>query len=339
MMNLPEMLGPLFSAAATRLVELLSEFTSPNNRWFLGYFAVTLLIAGGIYLSERARQARSWGDFWTWAVPRASYGRRSLGVDAGLIVVNQLLVPGAWLVEALALRDIDDWIVQLGRAEFGGPLVPGHPGMLVQWLIGLFVFCVLDFGMFLHHWLQHRFPVLWELHRVHHSAEHMNPLTADRFHPLEVVLKGLLIVPMVGLAVGVMGIIFDADIVRQGFNLVNIWLFMRAFSLIGSNLRHTHIWWSWPKPIALIFSTPAQHQIHHSIDPQHYGKNLGSVLNCWDRLFGTFYLAHEREHIVFGVNEGQNHHSVGWTLWQPLLGIWRLLAARWRSPVHGQGGG
>lgn len=244
-----------------------------------------------------------------------------------------MFMPGVWIAEGLALGKIDDWIIAQGRAAFHGPLLPGEPALWITLGIGFLVFCVFDFAMYLHHVLVHKVPLLWELHRVHHSAENLTPLTADRFHPLEEMIKILIVVPMVGLAIGLFGIIFEANIVSHGYQIVKIWLMVRLFSMVGANLRHMHIWWSWPDWIACIVSSPAQHQIHHSSDPKHYGKNMGALFSIWDWLFGTLYQPREREQITFGVNEGQNHHSTAKTLWQPITGLWRVIRRQPAPPV------
>lgn len=313
------------SAAAQRVADLGLEFLSPDSRYFVGYLLVTLLIAAGLFLVERGGQALTLRGFLAWALPKEVYSHHSVRVDIGLILFNQVFVPGVWIAEALALGRIDDWIIDNGHAWLGGSLISGTPSTAVMLALGLLVFCAFDFAMYVHHWLGHKFPLLWEIHRVHHSAEHLTPFTADRFHPLEEIMKSLIVLPIVGLAMGIFSLVFDPSVVSHGFNMVKIWLFVRLFSMVGANLRHMHIWWSWPDAIARIVSSPAQHQIHHSIEEKHYGKNLGSFFSLWDWMFGTLYQPTEREHIRFGVNEGQNHHSTARTLWQPITGIWQVL--------------
>ena len=34
--------------------------------------------------------------------------------------------------------------------------------------------------------------------------------------------------------------------------------------------------------------TPAQHRVHHAVNPQYLDKNYAATLCIWDRLFGTF---------------------------------------------------
>ena len=51
-----------------------------------------------------------------------------------------------------------------------------------------------------------------------------------------------------------------------------------------------------------ILHSPAHHQLHHSDDPKHFGKNFGFALSLWDWAFGTLVIpAKTREPIVFGV--------------------------------------
>ncbi|MGI9367986.1 MAG: sterol desaturase family protein, partial [Ruegeria sp.] len=40
----------------------------------------------------------------------------------------------------------------------------------------LVFYLVVDFIWFYVHYLQHKIPVLWQFHKVHHSAEVMHPL-------------------------------------------------------------------------------------------------------------------------------------------------------------------
>jgi sterol desaturase/sphingolipid hydroxylase (fatty acid hydroxylase superfamily) len=73
----------------------------------------------------------------------------------------------------------------------------------------------------------------------------------------------------------------------------NVFIFL--FNLFGANLRHSHIWLSWGNRVENWFISPAQHQIHHSMDKSHYDKNFGSALAIWDKLFGSLLLAGQTE--------------------------------------------
>src|SRR5690606_39715058 len=53
------------------------------------------------------------------------------------------------------------------------------------------------------------------------------------------------------------------------------------FHLLGSNLRHSHIWWSFGPTLSRILISPAQHQIHHSKDRKSTRLNSSHVKNSY----------------------------------------------------------
>ncbi|HEU4651196.1 MAG TPA: sterol desaturase family protein, partial [Croceibacterium sp.] len=88
-----------------------------------------------------------------------------------------------------------------------------------------------------------------------------------------------------------------------------------------TNLQHSHLWVGFGGRWGKWIIGPAHHQIHHSTDPAHFNRNLGSVLTVFDRLFGTFYMpAERREPLRFGVDDGEPHPH-GWraALFAPIL--------------------
>jgi sterol desaturase/sphingolipid hydroxylase (fatty acid hydroxylase superfamily) len=60
------------------------------------------------------------------------------------------------------------------------------------------------------------------------------------------------------------------------------------------------------------FISPAQHQVHHSIDKKHFHRNMGWALAVWDRLSGTLYIPETEEKIVYGLGDGSegDYHGV-----------------------------
>ena len=58
--------------------------------------------------------------------------------------------------------------------------------------------------------------------------------------------------------------------------------------------------------------SPAHHQLHHSIEPQHWGCNRGSNFAVWDRLYGTLYVPGARtESFRMGLGDGSEAHWRG----------------------------
>ncbi len=65
---------------------------------------------------------------------------------------------------------------------------------------------------------------------------------------------------------------------------------------------------------AIVFAvrvSPAQHQIHHSIEPRHHDRNFGVALACWDRWFGTHCHSESDQSLRYGLgNSSANPNSL-----------------------------
>ena len=175
--------------------------------------------------------------------------------------------------------------------------------LLLSYTLVLFVLS--DLSRYWLHRLMHSVKFLWRFHRVHHSAEVLNPLTFYRVHPLENLLFGLRYALVTGLVTAIFIYFFGAGIKAIEFLGANV--FVLAFSLIGSNLRHSHIPFSYKKGLENWFVSPYQHQLHHS--HKYYGQNFGSFLAVWDRLFGTLVRG-KKKNIVFGLPNEKAKHSI-----------------------------
>lgn len=52
-----------------------------------------------------------------------------------------------------------------------------------------------------------------------------------------------------------------------------------------------------------ILQSPARHHLHHSVDVEHWDKNLGLLFSFWDKMFGCFLLSVPREKFRIGLPE------------------------------------
>jgi sterol desaturase/sphingolipid hydroxylase (fatty acid hydroxylase superfamily) len=88
-------------------------------------------------------------------------------------------------------------------------------------------------------------------------------------------------------------------------------VFVVIFHSLGSNLRHSHVnlsYWSWLEKILV---SPAQHQLHHSINPKHYDCNFGAVLAIWDNIGGSCIVSEKNQDIKFGLkDQSDNAHKL-----------------------------
>lgn len=167
----------------------------------------------------------------------------------------------------------------------------------ISYTFCLFVFS--DLTRYILHRLLHEVPILWEFHKVHHSAKILNPLTFYRIHPVENILYGFRYAFSIGLISGIFLYFFGAKVDLVQFMGVNIFIFF--FSLIGGNLRHTHVHLAFFKPLEYIFISPKMHQIHHDIN--NTNKNYGGYIAFWDYIFGSLKTSDEVKTLKFGLSK------------------------------------
>ncbi len=181
----------------------------------------------------------------------------------------------------------------------------GYQGAMMldyDWILFLYtisIFVVSDFSRYWLHRFLHTIPFLWKVHKIHHSAKVLTPFTFYRIHPIENFLFGLRYSLAIGSVTGVFIYLFGAKIGYIEIIGVNIFTFI--FSLLGSNLRHSHINFSYPKWLESIFISPKQHQMHHSI--KFTFSNFGGTLAVWDKIFGTISYSVEAKKLIFGLKD------------------------------------
>lgn len=176
-----------------------------------------------------------------------------------------------------------------------------------DWLYGVLVFLVLDLAIWAQHVVTHRVPLLWRLHRVHHSDRDFDVSTAIRFHPIEIALSMALKIGLVyalgapPLAVLVFEVVLNGSAM---FNHANISLPPR----VEQALRWAIV-------------TPDMHRVHHSVLRAEHDRNFGFCLSLWDRLFGTYLAAPAagQRGMTIGLADQQTDGParLGWSLMYP----------------------
>lgn len=159
--------------------------------------------------------------------------------------------------------------------------------------------CIMDFCFFLSHFLMHKIPLLWEFHKVHHSAEVLTPVTVYRVHPVEALINNV-----VSAVVGALTAACYTSLSDHHLNFISLFglnIVTFAFFLGGNVLRHSHVWVSFGPWLSWIFISPAQHQVHHSVETNHWNKNFGYIFAVWDLCIGTLYVPRKPERIQFGI--------------------------------------
>lgn len=203
---------------------------------------------------------------------------------------------------AIFVSDCLEQFVQVG-------LFSNAPEWLIILIFTSTLFIFDDLSRFLLHYLSHKVPILWDYHKVHHSAMVLTPVTVYRIHPFESFLYATRMAIAQGVAVGISFVLFATKLHAVDILGANVFVFV--FNVCGSNLRHSHVWLSWGQRLERYFISPAQHQMHHSQNKQYYDCNFGSALALWDRLFGTWIVApREKPMIRFGTKDGWHKSNV-----------------------------
>lgn len=204
------------------------------------------------------------------------------------------------------------------------------------------IFIAYELAYWLDHYLSHRIPLLWEFHKVHHTAEVLSPLTNFRVHPVDGVVFGNFLGLFIGTADGVLHYLKLGPALTAGASASVI---VVGFMWVIGHLQHSHLWMTLPGPLGRVVLSPAHHQIHHSDNPKHFNKNFGSCLSVWDWLFGTLHVPNrDREDFSFGIGDQRpEHHTIigglltpFWTAWNRArgdMGIMRNLLARNSRPM------
>ncbi len=189
------------------------------------------------------------------------------------------------------------------------------------------LFLVDDFLRWYVHYTFHRIPELWEFHKVHHSAEVLNFATAERHHPVEVIMTGAVLALGMGVVNGIFIGLFGDKLTVTTVAGANVFLF--AFNIFGGVLRHSPFWVSFGPRVEKWLISPAMHHIHHSNKPEHFDRNMGGSLSVWDRMAGTLHIPRGREIEGFGIGEEtEDFRSLSVIFFRPFVAAYGVFRRR-----------
>ncbi len=325
----PDITGP-FTDIVRRGLQVIGENIPQDLQ--LNVLVLTFVIAALIWLFRnghgskgadgRARKA----GFLKFLIPRDIYTHVSARVDIGLYVITRLF-HAVWGVAIFAI--VGPWsenlmITSLQTIFGDSPAMQVNYGwMMLYSLVSLLFY---DFIFFLTHYAFHKVPALWAIHKVHHSAEVLTPLTRYREHfiagPVWIAGQSL----SLGLAAGIFAFLFAGNITEA--TLLNISFFLLLFGFTGS-LRHYHVQLHYPVWLSRWLQSPAMHHVHHSYLAPHWDKNFAVITSLWDRLFGTLYIPEKDEYTPWGI--GPETQADYRSLWQNISGPfrdWRAMLKR-----------
>lgn len=169
---------------------------------------------------------------------------------------------------------------------------------------------LLDLLIYGQHAMFHRVPLLWRVHRVHHTDLDLDSTTGIRFHPIEILLSmGLKIIAVILLGAPPLAVIIF-EIVLNATALFN-----------HSNIRLSN---GLDRRLRLLLVTPDMHRVHHSVIPSETNSNFGFNLPWWDYLFGTYcaqpQAGHEAMKLGLPDFTKSQTHRLDWLLILPFQG-------------------
>ncbi len=306
----------------------IAFFFGQLGRLFFSFgssFSVTSLTAALIISTlflvyrrrKRGRRVR-WRTIAHALFPRQILHSRSNEADIGYLLFNVFVFSLAFGWAVLSYQFISHGIIS-GLIALAGPVRPSTLSPYVtRSIITVMLFLAYELGYWVHHWLCHRVPLLWEFHKVHHTAEVLTPLTNYRVHPFDSWLFANFLALSAAVANGLGNYMFGTTAYRYALSDTNIILVLFVHAYV--HLQHSHMWISFRGVAGRIFVSPAHHQVHHSADPKHFNKNFGSCLALWDWMFGTLYVpGKEREALTFGFADHPNAHTIKGELIDPLI--------------------
>lgn len=324
--------GPAITGFFSKLLGLL---TSPASPLSLLSLSVALTVAVVFLIMNRRPGAKS---VRLKVLMRALFPRKithgaSSRTDFGYMIFNVLIFGAVLGWGIVSYEFVGTASHDLLTRLFG----PATPLPLAPWagaaLLTLAVFLAYELGFWADHWTSHNVPFFWEIHKVHHTATVLTPLTIFRVHPIESVKLSNVLALLMGGAFGLVSYLVGGEVKPVEFAGQNIILL--TFMLVLAHVQHTHLWIAFTGRLGRILVSPAHHQIHHSDNPAHFGKNLGGYLAIFDWMFGTLQIPNaKRERMVFGVAPATaDDHSFAGSALKPMA-----LAVKTLIPSAREGG-
>jgi len=217
----------------------------------LGMFLGVLIVVG---LAEAAfpRRARQQSRISRWSINLTMV---ALGALAIRLLIPLAAVGAAMIAEArgIGLFNLLNW--------------PAWAGILLSVML-------LDLAIYAQHVAFHRVPVLWRLHRMHHSDLELDVTSGLRFHPIEYLLSMLIKITVV-MALG-----------APAAAVVIFEVLLNATAMFNHGNLRLPAWLD--RALRTVLVTPDFHIVHHSTERSEHNRNFGFNLTWWDYLFRTY---------------------------------------------------
>jgi sterol desaturase/sphingolipid hydroxylase (fatty acid hydroxylase superfamily) len=239
--------------------------------WYTNYFWGLVVISLAVWILE---------ILFPWRKDQSIF-RKDFWLDAFYMFFNffmfAIAISGFYKILEALFSDIGITAKSLAIVDISS---------MPMWLQLLLFFIVLDFVQWFTHILLHKYPVLWNFHKVHHSVKEMGFAAHLRYHWME----NILYKPLKVFGVMILG----------GFEPEQAYVVHFLAITIG-HLNHANIKITYG-PLKYILNNPVMHLYHHAMDlPEgKYGINFGISLSLWDYIFKTSHVPEDSGTIELG---------------------------------------
>jgi len=154
-------------------------------------------------------------------------------------------------------------------------------------IAGIIAFLLMDLAFYYWHLANHKIPILWRFHNVHHIDPDLDVSTSFRFHFGEIAFSAIFRIIQISII---------------GITPVTFLIYEICFTA-NTIFQHSNI----KLPIGFerilnkIIVTPRMHAIHHSQFRNETDSNFSTVFSWWDRLHKSIRLNIPHKDIVIGV--------------------------------------
>jgi sterol desaturase/sphingolipid hydroxylase (fatty acid hydroxylase superfamily) len=294
------------------MMETIRHFCEVTWHHISGENGITLLLLWAtVMFAAVVTYIRAYPDHWSFRgfirhfLPAEIFHHPSARADFLFWLSRRIFMPLLVLplvISTVATGHFAYWVLSSIAGPPGHPVTPAGPAMLIVFTVTMLL--AYDLSYYIYHYLQHKIPLLWELHKVHHSAQVMIGVTKDRVHPVDEIMNRWWDGIIPGLCYGIW-LFFALDPVEVTIFGLNVYV-LRNIILMMDFVRHTHLKLSFGRYLDVVLLSPHYHQLHHSIAEKHWDKNFGLGLSIWDRMFGTLVVPEPDEDFVFGLTDNEH---------------------------------
>lgn len=230
----------------------------------------------GLVVLLVVEQAHPFFDFFKGSIKekgRHLIANMALGLTNALII--SVFFVGTWLWAS-------NWAFENGFGILNWLNLPA-------WGHTLGAVLLMDLWMYLWHVMNHKIPLFWRFHRVHHADPNMDVTTASRFHTGEIIFSS-------ALRIGV--------ILITGLYLWELLLYETVmFAVVQFHHADIALPEKLDKALRAVIVTPAMHKVHHSRWQPETDSNYSSLFSFWDRIGKTFRLHNPLKTLRIGLDE------------------------------------